>query len=249
MKTYVMTSAYNKAKLFRQCLEHIHAGPDPFPKDMVHVIHNNHYPVNPAENWAEILDTVNKYGCTYIKSDRDLGFHNSMNHALEIIKPNPEDVIIVYDADDRHAPNTLQAIRDVVVADKSLAVMATRFKDDEKLLLNCKKEVIGGYEVLIHPFCEMWNTAAYRWKFLQKVGGFSEPFEYYGGIESSLYEKWTPLGMRFGYLADPKYNSNYVPVDKNDPTLVDPLYIKWKQEHTAQRFKGSFETFVWEQMV
>lgn len=81
----------------------------------------------------------------------------------------------------------------------------------------------------VHPAVDMWNIAAYSIIWIKSIGGFNEPYKYYGGLESYLYSKFD--GKKLAYLPD--YRSDEIKLDLNDPKFFDPEYRQWKDAHLA----------------
>src|SRR6267154_2065348 len=170
-----------------------------------HVIIDNHYPIQKTKNHENIRSLANEFGCTYVDSGKDLGLHRGINHAAVVLGVKPDDVVIGCDPDDRPSDGFVEATRDVMTADKSIAVLALMFWVIDQRLeqgVAFKKETIAGREVLIHPSIEMWNICGFNWGLVTSMGGLNQTRPYYGGLESALYGAWHDKKMSLAYLKD-----------------------------------------------
>lgn len=240
MTTYLITSAFCKSKLLEQCLQSTEV-----PATMEHIIVDNHYPIDKEENQFKIKLLAQVHGCHYLDSGKDLGLHEGFNNAVEKFDIGPDDLVIGLDPDDRPSPGALHALEYHLREDAGLAVLGLAFSviyERFKTILGFDNQTYHKETVWIHPNVEMWNVAAYNMELIHSMGGFKETFAYYGGLESALYGAWSKKGMNLGYL--PGYTSEYTPVDRADLTLFDPEYRLWKNDHVAEKFRGSFEEWL-----
>lgn len=241
MKTFLFTPAFCKWKMLADCLEHIYKTP---PRDVEHVIILQHYPVNLEENNQRIRDLAKQYGCTLVDSGSDVGLHNGLNNAMKVVGVTREDYIIGCDPDNRPTPGFIDAFRDVMKADPTIAVLGMNFwviteRFQQGKLTEAK---IADRAVWLHPNVEMWDVCAFNSGLIHDIGGFSQPNNYYGGLEIYLMRHWVPRGMKLAYLAD--FRSDHATVDHNDPRLVDQSYREWKISHATKGFSGSFADFL-----
>lgn len=241
MNTYLITPAFCKSKMLKQCLEHIYKTP---PNVHQHVIIDNRYPVNKEQNRKDIQDLCEEYDCTYIDSGKDLGLHQGINNAANILGIQPTDYVIGHDPDDRASPCFVDAITAVMAEAPELAILAPAFwvidwRKSQGVPFEVK--TVAGHEIWIHPTIEMWNVAGWNWKFVHQMGGLHQPNEYYGGLEASIYPHMKKAGLRLAYM--PHVRSDAVQLDRTDETLFDPEYRQWKDAHLAG-FKGSFEEWL-----
>lgn len=239
---WLITPAFCRWELLADMLCHTYQ--DPLPKDTVHVIVDQHYPVNKSENRNQIYELAEEYGCLWVDSGRDLGLQGGVNNALVRIGATKHDILLGLDPDDRVSPGALNALIEVMTADKSFAVLGTSFQmvfDRLDAGFPYGEEKIAGYDVLIHPNTDVWNVCAWNLDWLLSVGGLKQRNAYYFGLEEAMYGEWMMRGLRLGYLAD--YTSDYVPVDRMNPSLFDREYGLWKVDH-IKGFQGSFEEWL-----
>lgn len=242
-KTWIFTPAFCKAKLLEDALEFYYKQGHP---KMEHVITDNHYPVDKENNRKEIKRLAEKFGCHYIDSGKDLGWHHGMNNAVKILGITADDLVLGCDPDDRASPGTFQALKDVMDADPKVAICAVNFwvlpwKIKEHGL-TMRDEEIAGHKVWVHPSVEMWNVCAFNMRLVFEMGGFTQMSPYYGGLEVAMHRAWQRHGMKLCYLKD--YSSEAVKLDRTDRTLFDPEYGDWKVEHAHKGYKGSFEEWL-----
>ncbi len=216
--------------MLESCLDNLYLETKKIADVDEHVILLNHYPIDKEENNKQIKYLANKYNCTLIDSGSDLGLHKSLNNACKILNIQDDDTLIVCDPDDRPTPNFAKPFKDVIDADKSIAVLGCNFWVIEDRFKEGKltESVIAGHRVWTHKNIEMYNLAAYNYSFIRSIGGFNEPLPYYGGLECYLYSKFN--GLKMAYLADVR--SDNVKLDEKDTRLFDPRYRAWKTRST-----------------
>lgn len=239
---WIITPAFCRWELLADMLCHTHQ--DPLPKDTVHVVLDNHYPINKSENRSQIYELCEEYGCLYIDSKGDFGLHRSVNNAMKRLGMTKDDQFIGLDPDDRVSPGALQVLIEVMQKDKTFAVLGTSFKMvfdrmDSGFVYGYEK--IAGHDILVHPNTDVWNVCAWNMEWLLSIGGLKQRHAYYFGLEETMYGEWFLRGLKFGYLAD--YTSDYVPVDRMNPSLFDREYGLWKCDH-IKGFEGSFEEWL-----
>jgi hypothetical protein len=241
VKTWIFTPAFARWTLVEDQLKFLYKDG---PLDAEHVLIDQRYPIDGERNHAELKRLAKEYGLTYVDSGEDLGLHRGFNRAYRIVGVKPGDVCLGVDPDDRPAPGFVSALRDVMLADPSLAILGLSFwvipwKREQGVQFT--DEVIAGHNVWIHPAVEMINVVAWNTRFLEDIGGIDQPNAFYGGLEAKLYPLWAQRGLRLGYMPDVR--SDHVAVDRNDGRLFDPEYRQWKDAHVAG-FTGSFEAWL-----
>ena len=241
-QAWLTTSSFCKASVLERCLEFIYK--DGRPDILQHIIIDNHYPINKAANRDRIRCLANEYGCLYIDSGRDLGLHDGVNNAMKQLATEKDHIWIGCDPDDSLDAKSIQAIREVMTYDRSIAVAALSFSVINERFQQGKlrEETIAGHKVWAHPDVEMFNISGMDMGFLKEVGGFHQHFKYYGGLEAALYPEWAKRKMRLVYLADVKSDS--VHIDRFDRILFDPEYRDYKTAHVNRQFDGSFEEYL-----
>lgn len=249
-RTIIVTPAFCKAAMLQDCLENIYAMP---PKDVTHYILDNHYPVNETENRKQIRELAERFGCIYFDSGGDIGLYRSCNAMMDHAGLCPEDIIMGCDPDDRPTPGWVDALRSVMLADPSFAIVGAVFpfygvpeverngKEGTPFsehVRNLPEETIAGHKVLIHPSVEMWKVCATSTRMLLEMGGLpiNPNHQLYGGQESLQHLWWRERGMRLGYL--PAISAEHVKTDYS-PSRFDAAYRSWKNAHLAG-FSGRF---------
>jgi hypothetical protein len=244
MKQWVITPAFCKAKLLEGQLAHLDTVMD---RERHHqVIIDQHYPVDKERNREEIRELAAKYKCTLVDSGGDLGLHHGFNNAtIKQLNIPSEDFVIGCDPDDRPSNGFVDHFTRVLVSDPKMAAICATFwvidmRYTEGVFKN-REETIDGLRVWIHPGVEMFNVVGFNWNWLKSVGGFSQPNNFYGGLEMHLHRKWTEKKMRYGYLPSVRSDAQFI--DRGDATLFDPEYRQYKDAHLAG-FTGSFEAWL-----
>lgn len=241
MRIFLLTSAFCKAALLEDLLKHLEER-NAIP--YFHIILDNHYPVDKQVNRAEIMTLSQRYGCHYHDNGRDLGLHGSLNEAIKHYRIEDDDLVITCDPDDRPEPGSLDYLALVMKEDPTLAMLALNFFVIEERFKSgvLTEKQVGSFTVGYHPSIDMVNVCAYRMSFIHSIGGFKQPFNYYGGLEHALSQHFQEQGMRMGYLKDKRSDRPYL--DRSHSLFFDPEYADWKRAHIAQEFSGSFEEFL-----
>ena len=182
---YLITSCFCKTSLLEDCLQHLYQD---FPKDTQHILIDDHYPLHTQVDRLKIRMLAMKYGTRFIETPKNLGLHHAINYVTGVIGLKQEDIIILHDADDRASPGALQALVDVI-QEPQIAVIGMMFEQIRNNFNSngYEETTIHGHRVWLHKSVDMWNIAAYRYEWIESIGGFNEAFAYYGGLESYLY--------------------------------------------------------------
>lgn len=246
MTTWIIVPYFCKPKLLSNYLDYLHSLS--LPPDMKVVIVEDNYPIQslPVHNYVKSQD----FGFDWVGSDRNVGMQKAVNHALNQIDAEDEDVVILSDPDDYPSDGAYQALVEVI-QHKSIAVAALSFKEIKENRKKLKPAPItygvsngqpSNHKLIdywIHPHVDLWHIAAYRMEWINSIGGFGQAYPYWGGLESYLYERWSKQGMKLVYLTD--YICDAVELDKSDPELFDKEFQEYKTIGVQQnQFRGSF---------
>jgi hypothetical protein len=230
-KTYLVTPAFCKAALLEQQLEWLHAGG--IPSHVEHVIIDQHYPIDKPTNRKRIAELASKFKATLVDSGKDLGLHEGINNAADVIGFKAGDVVVGCDPDDRPVAGFIGKIEKAFQADPTIALCALNFYVIDERFAEGRliETVIGDQRAWVHPTVEMINVVGFNWAFVEAIGGLKEPHAFYGGLESYLYPRWRSRGMKLVYLPDVRSDAS-IP-DRANPNLFDPEYRTWKTAHVG----------------
>lgn len=247
MPNWLVTPVFAKAALLSDFLGYLYSDRSNV-KGFHHVILGNHYPIDEKNNTEGIRVLAEKFDCIYIDSLYDRGLHGSLNNALNILDIGENDIFIGCDCDDRPSPGAFQAMKEVMLFDPTIGVLGLNFwvlpwKMKEHGLV-MQEKTVAGHKLWVHPGVEMWNIAAFNMKLMAKMGGFSQPNAYYGGIEVAIQGTMAQQNMKLCYLQD--FSAEAVKLDRDDPSLFDKSYRDWKTAHAHGGFQGSYEKFLLE---
>lgn len=177
-----------------------------------------------------------EYGFTYLNAGENLGLHNGYNYAMGYL-PDDCERFIIYDGDmfpeteDWHLP-LLKIHDDERVIWSGLWNKHTYREMSER---PSHKEVIMGYNCTIPHVPVIAMCCAYNKRWIDSVGGFTEPNKWYGGLEIAMWNKM-PKGKIIAYLDD--YKELECPVNNDD------VYAQYKWEHAHNGLEMSFEEYL-----
>lgn len=201
------------------------------------VILDNHYPtsLNPPD-WAE---WANRLGGDYLDAGRNLGLHNGLNWMLQQLGATGNDQIVGLD------PDTMP----ITTGWDSALFSALRLpKVGWASLMNPISEgemKTRGFEVSFEEGLHLQTTlrpvvnsiCAFNLAWVLESGGFQEPTEYYGGVESCMWPHLQAKKQRWVFLQDFREG-------KFDVDLSDEAYRQYKWRHAHEGMKGSFDEFL-----
>lgn len=248
-KPVIVSMIFNNAQTIRAGLGKLRETTDPTRYRLV--LLDQHYPLNYDATRAELEDIAAGFPFVQIVDPGvNLGLHIGLNHALgEADKLEPiadEDVVIGYDPDEQPLTNTwFDAMTEVLTSEwlkpaeeKRCTWLSLTSKPAREYMLKAgyEKLHIAGHEVwkphyaLINHVCG-WTMGAIR-----KVGAFTEPHAFYGGIEVAMQPRYAEAGYFHAYLAEHE--------DSCFHHLIDPQYAKWKAAHVNNGFAGDFKSWL-----
>lgn len=242
MRKFLITPAFCKAALLRDFMRWI----DETQKyeDSLHIVTDNHYPVDQENNSDAIRGICDRHSAYYIDSGADIGLHKSLNKAIEFFGIQSTSLLVGCDADDRPSPGAINSLFKVMEVDPTIGVLGLQFSviRDRHAQGVLSEETVAGERVWRHPGLEMYNVAAFNMKMIHSMGGFHQPNQYYGGIEVALWPEMQKMGLHLAYLAD--HCSDAIAVDRSDPKLFDASYGDWKIAHATKGYKGSYGDWI-----
>ena len=235
MKTIIVTQAFCKAEMLVNGFNNLYQyGSKTWDE---HWVLLKHYPLDKENNHRRIREIAEGYKCKVFDCQGDIGLHEGLNYFFKH-NPQPRGTrMIGWDPDSMVLPcvtkfdtamNNVMTAMNVPIVALWNAGIASHKQSPEFY------SRIENHKVYIHPAVDMWNVALYDMDWVEQIGGFKEPYAYYGGLESYLHSKMN--GKKLVYL--PEFMEDY-------PTLVshDPRYIEYKSAHIGG-FKGSFEEWL-----
>jgi GT2 family glycosyltransferase len=169
-----------------------------------------------------------------ISPPKNLGGHGGFNFALQALLPLADnDLVLGYDPDSNPiTPNWLQAMRDVLEKDPSLAFLSlthTGFKDKT----DKRTEFIAGHRVSFFDRPEMFNVTLWRGSFIKS--GLTSDNSFYGQVETPAYNRVKSMGLRHGYMEDC--------IEAENPILHPDIYREWKGFHAGKSYLGNFDQY------
>ncbi len=243
-KTYVLSMVYCNTDVFRAGMASFRrtVAPGSFTE---HILLDQHYPIRHRETQDAISDYVDtaKYSVRVLDAGKNLGLHRGLDYMLSQLQLEPDDVIVAFDCDeDPYSPGWLEAMQRVMAADPkcgwiSMMGPPIRAHLDQHAIPVTK---VGGEDLRIPGGALMNVLCAWRAGAIAAAGGkFTEPFEYYGGLELHMQPRFQEAGYWVGWLND-WYTAPH-------HGLHDPEYTQYKRRHVGfeePQFGGSFDEFL-----
>lgn len=240
MAVYAITLCFTRPEIVRTSLEQFYKTAT--LKDVKHILLNQHYPLPSHQKVREELEQIAKdFNCVLMDAGKNLGLHHGFNHVTSNLSLNPDDIIIGYDHDSYPTTNGWDEALVTTMNSKSTIGWVSLHVD------KTFSEVVGAplepglagniryfrfYKPVTNSIC------ALRWKFLNDVGGLQEPTNFYGHLESAMWQKLQQQKMYWVFLWD--YHEGH------NPNLIhDRHYTHYKHAHAhSKEWAGDFESFL-----
>lgn len=205
-----------------------------------HIMIDQHYPMRRNETLAAIKDVCHEYGIQYVNPGLNLGYHGGLNYALRFFGPEmaPEDALLVYDPDcwpesygwDQALWNAMNLMSNIATC----GILNPRSRKE----VQGRPHIELGEGVWKIDRATVASLQAWRKRFVLSAGGFTEPNEYYGGIEAAMWPHLEALNMDWAVLTD--YNDSEKLRDAKDPE-----YRAWQWMHGHRgSYRGDFAQFL-----
>lgn len=216
---------------------------------------DDQWPMNRERN-LDLLEIVKKrFGATVVTAPENLGVHHGFNYLTSKMPLADGDRILLcapdtvpvregWDSAEIDALDTYEDIAYVGLPGfdtfdpkhSNVAYWEKRYFQFHQRELANPQYIDEILMVPSSPACI--HSSAWKWDFLKKVGGFSEPTSHYGHLETTMFSKARSLGMNHGYLA--KFFEDF-----RLESYHDDSYRVWKTAHAACApgeipFKGNF---------
>lgn len=238
MTVRVVTMGFAPSRILDAGISNFYRTHDP-ALEIQHYLVDQHYPLNRKSNLEKISELATVYNLTVLDPGKDLGLHHGFNWALKQIQPAEDDIILTFDPDSGPTNfNWDSALVRVLKSDFSIAGLMNPRTRIELCERGHSIEYVGETEVWVPRCPVVLSVAGWRYDFLKKVGGFSEPTNYYGHLESAMWAKSEPIGVRWGYL--PHYGEEDSLRHRQD---VEYRNWKWLHAHRGS-FTASFGEYV-----
>lgn len=204
-------------------------------------VYDDHWPLNRESNLAELEKLKRRWPrLKIIHGPENLGIHKGFNHLTSQMPLVEGDIIICT------APDSVplqkgwdEAMAHVLTNDRNIAYVGTNSFNIDATDCNWEHVNFGSLKVkLVRSRPAMFHSTAFQWDFLKKAGGFHQPCNYYGHLESQMFQKMQSVGMRSGYLCD--FYEDF----RLQPFHGDEYFAyKMAQAHTYS-FAGSFKEYL-----
>src|ERR1700722_17280642 len=125
MTTWIIVPYFCKANLMINYLKYLRELilPLNFKIVIVNDRYPNRYPIDEF-NSLMVEDLASFFHFGWVDCGKNLGMKGAINFALKEINAQPEDVIILSDPDDYPSPGAYEALQNLIVVNKHIAVAA-----------------------------------------------------------------------------------------------------------------------------
>lgn len=229
MAVFSITLGFGPAHILRHSLEAFRATRNAsfnYPRFLCY----GYYPINEAKNRAAIYALCAEHGITVLDPGKNLGLHHNFNFAMNQIRPGKDDIVIAYDPDSTPVGYgwDLALVRAIQGDTQQKIVWSSLMNPRSEFDLNARgftERTIDGYIKVRETKTAVTNSiCAWSVGWLQSVGMISEPNEWYGGLEASM---WDRLGARtWAFL--PQWSESDALRDLHDRAYVE---YKWSHAH------------------
>jgi hypothetical protein len=231
-KIHLITLVFANMDVLDHGFAALHRTTDGCREKFIHWFVDRRYPIG-YDRLSFFLATQ----CNVIRTvDENVNLAEAFNRAMEIIDPDPEDYIVIYDSNSE--PLTvgwLDALADVLDSDPSFATIGVLVSELENRTLLGEFEEVAGHSVFLPSYVPRLKMTMSRASFLREVGvEMDHPF--YGNIETRWINKVHELGFRWGFLQD--FHEGQGAFAK-----ADDIYLEWKQKH-LEGFNGDFRSYL-----
>lgn len=200
---------------------------------------NQHYPLNKQQNSAELRDIAEDNGLVWHDAGKNLGLHHGFNYVTKQFGLKPDDIVIAYDPDSNPVSKGWDEALVIALSEPKYVWASVMLKPARESIDKVGKAVeanVKGVRVLelAHPVIN--SVSAFKGSWLLDCGGFSEPNEFYGGLECHM---WPQLGnKKWVFLED--FHESHEILHKQDED-----YRKYKWDHAYHRnWAGDFESWL-----
>jgi hypothetical protein len=229
----ILTISYHKEEIVRKSYEQLKktTADNPMPV----LVLDNHYPLIKDKNFVKNI--CEELGFLYFSAGQNIGLHNGYNYLRKFVTTKR---FILYDGDSFPTTDDWNTALTDVVRDPR-TVWASLYNHHSYSELDNRgywTKEINGYKCRVTQQAVTNSVCAFQTEWVESVGGFSEPNEFYGGFEVSMWKKMNPHMEQWAFLNDYKEDRIHL---ENDSIYTE---YKWKHAHLGMRM--SFEQYVGE---
>lgn len=238
---YAISLAFMPARIVRESFEAFYATCNP-ELPLFHVLLDQHYPVDKAENQVELEAICGEFDVAYLRAHQNLGLHRGFNFCLEELAVTASDIVIGYDPDSHPVSEgwDMALVRAIQGDPEARIVWASLMNErayPEILKRGYDQRVVDGYIEVWEPKQPTVNSiCAWRCDWLLEHGGLDQPRPYYGHLESTMWNRLGPYSWAFltGWSETDEIRD-----------LHDRDYVHWKACHShLQSFDRDFEAWL-----
>lgn len=244
MTTRIFTTAFANAKVFTAGMESLRRTVDFAKLDAKHYIIDNHYPLNAADAHNAIYAYAQKdHRVAVCDAGRNLGLHEGLNYLFATYGADfhDDDMLIGYDADeDPQTVGWADAMAKVFALEPRAGWISMNCKAINEGLVNVPVQTIAGdVRVRIPSSCMMNVVVGWRVGVVRKMGLFTEPHKFYGGLEVAMQPLCRDLGYWVCFLED-----YWTLTHRAQADLSYELYKLHHVGHKQPMFEGSFDEWI-----
>ena len=190
---------------------------------------DNCYPGTPAEFWIHWADRL---GGKVLSPGKNIGLHHGLNFA---IKETGATKMIGVDPDTWPVTKGWDTalLSALELPSVGWASLWNEHSAGEMRQRGYTESTEGGMKLWTTKAPVVNSICAFNLDWVREAGGFTEPSEFYGGLECAMWARLVPKKRRWVWLCD-------FLEGKFDTMLEDTEYKRYKWAHAHEGWHGSF---------
>jgi GT2 family glycosyltransferase len=238
---YAITLCFNRPDIIRESLEAFYRTKNPSTQ-IKHILVDQHYPLPDKKSvHFQIYRMAQEFGCVYLNPGRNLGLHKGFNWACKEMKMTADDIVIGYDGDSNPISPGWDMALVTALSNPDIAWSSLMNPRSKKELLERGYDeiTVGGHlKVWITKNAVVNSVCAWRYSFLQASGGLQEPSEYYGHLESTMWQYLIKQKKKWAFT--PGWEENDYKRNQADWQFT---HYKWCYAH-LKSWTGDFDSYL-----
>jgi len=239
MTLFVFTLGHHRPSMVNTCVANLR---EHLTMPHRHCLLWQHYPLpNKAQNARDIRVIADRWGLELFDVGEGLGCTRGTNYLLEQVKPQPDDLILFVDPDERVVHRGFAEAMAIVVAHPHVPVcsLSTPLSQWEIAQRQHVTRSVNGQACHIPLVPIAIGVTMFHAGWFLEMGGYPETGLTTGGLEVALWGRFAKTKTALAVLAD------YWVVPWNQGQAdIDQAYLEWKTAHRHGGLREEFEPWL-----